>query len=91
MNFEMKIADVFILSSGYTIFVGEVIGTHDLIKSGQKVNLFIDGLSRQCFETHGEWKANTNSPQGYRSLSTLESVDLTSEFVKNHRCTLISV
>jgi hypothetical protein len=30
MNFEMRIADVFKLSSGYIVFVGQIVGSNDL-------------------------------------------------------------
>jgi hypothetical protein len=30
MDFEMRIADVFKLSSGYIIFVGKIVGTNNL-------------------------------------------------------------
>jgi hypothetical protein len=91
MDFEMRIADVFKLSSGYIIFVGKIVGTNNLIKSGQKAKLLVDDLFYQCIEIHGEWKANSVHPQGYRSISTLEAVEITSEFVKDHNCVLVSV
>jgi hypothetical protein len=91
MNFEMRIADVFKLSSGYIVFVGQIVGSNDLIKSGQKAKLLVDDSFHQCIEIHGEWKGNSIHPQGYRSISTLEAVEITSEFVKNHNCVLVSV
>ncbi|CAN1209012.1 hypothetical protein TUMEXPCC7403_02230 [Tumidithrix helvetica PCC 7403] len=91
MCFEVKITDVFHLSSRFTVFVGPVIGANELIKSGQKVKLLIDGSYVQNLKTHGEWIGSPKHPKGYRSISTLDSVSLTSDFVKAHDCTLVGI
>jgi hypothetical protein len=91
MGFQMQIDDVFHLSSGFTIFCGLVDGTEELIKFGQKAELFIDGLFYRIIETHGEWIGTPENLEGKRAISTLNTIDLTSEFVKQHNCVLISI
>lgn len=43
----------------------------------------------KIMEANGEWMKNPKHIQNCRSISTLNSVDLTSEFVKKHNCLLI--
>jgi hypothetical protein len=91
MEFKMKIDDIFNLSSGDTVFVGSIEGTDKLIKFGQKAQLLIDGLPDRIIETRGEWHQTPRNRDGKRSISVLNAGDLTSEFVKQHDCTLISL
>ncbi|MGL5872927.1 MAG: hypothetical protein ACRC2R_11275 [Xenococcaceae cyanobacterium] len=87
MNFEMKIFDVFHLQSGQTVFAGYVTGTKNLIENS-KAKLSIDGKISQIVEIEGEFIMNVRHPYGHRAISTIELVDLTSEFVKKHECIL---
>ncbi len=89
MNFQMKILDIFYLSSGFVIFVGPVIGTKQLLRKKYKLNLLINGVFETTIETSGEWIADRRHPLGHRSISTLDDISLTSEFVKENDCMLL--
>jgi hypothetical protein len=97
MTFKMDIVDIFHLSSGYTVFVGVISGYDSLIKHGIQAEILVDGKAIKVIELHGEWIANRSYDRGYkgdkghRSLSTLEAIELTSAFVKEHSCILRSV
>ena len=87
----MKIDAIFHLSSGDTILTGSIEGTDKLIKFGQKAQLLIDGLPDRIIETRGEWHQIPRNRESKTSISVLNAEDLTSEFVKQHDCTLISL
>jgi hypothetical protein len=90
MSFEMNIMDIFHLSSGLTVFSGPIIGTTELIRGKHGAKLLIDGLFYQNIEVNGESVFDRKHPEGHRAISTLDKVPLTSEFVKEHSCVLVS-
>lgn len=89
MNFEMQIIEVFHFQSGETVFAGSVTGRNELIKQC-KAELIIDGTVDKTIEIRGEF-LGVRHPEGHRALSTFEPIELTSEFVKKHDCTLRSI
>jgi hypothetical protein len=87
-NFEMKILDIFHFQSGQTVFAGSVTGKENVIKNS-KVELIIDGKVHQTIQLEGEFLMDVRHPSGHRAISTIDRVDLTSEFVKKHECRLV--
>jgi hypothetical protein len=84
----MKILDIFHFQSGQTVFAGSVTGTENLIKNS-KVGIIVDGRVHQIIELEGEFLMDVRHPSGHRAISTIDKVDLTSEFVRKHECRLV--
>jgi hypothetical protein len=90
MSFEMNIMDIFHLSSGLTVFAGPVVGTTESIRGNHDAKLLVDGSLYQNIEVNGESVFDRKHPEGHRAISTLDKVPLTSKFVKEHCCVLLS-
>ncbi len=90
MNFEMKIADVFHFKSGQTVFSGSVTGKEKIIKN-TKAQLIVDNQEHQIVEIQGEMLVDRRHPLSHRAISTTDSIDLTSDFVKKHECKLVEI
>lgn len=90
MNFEMKIDDVFHLSSGQTIFAGSVTGRENLIKN-IKAQLIVDNQEQQIIEIQGEMLVDRRHPLNHRAISTTDIIDITSDLVKKHECRLVEI
>lgn len=90
VNFEMKIADVFHLNSGQTIFAGSVTGIEKLINN-TKAQLIIDNREQQIIEIQGEMLMDRRHPLNHRAISTTDIIDITSDLVKKHECRLVEI
>jgi hypothetical protein len=90
MSFQMDIVDIFHFSSRLTIFSGPVKGTNKLIMDKHKARILVDGALYQNIEVNGESITDGKHPEGHRGISTLDAVPLTSKFVEEHHCVLVS-
>ena len=86
----MQIVDIFHLSIGGTTFCGKIPQEIPLIHKGQYMaNLIVDGsIYQENIHITGEWVGGRHS-DGFRAILTIEVIDLTSDFVKDHNCQLI--
>jgi hypothetical protein len=89
MDIHMQIVDIFHLSISGTTFAGKITqGTPLIGKNQYMANLIVDGsIYQENIHIAGEWISR--HPDGYRAISTIEVIDLTSDFVKDHDCQLI--
>ena len=87
MSFEVKVFDIFHLQSNQTVFAGLVSG-HDNLLTKCKAQLLIDNKTHKVLVVEGEFIMDRKHPLGHRAISTKDTVDLTSEFVKAHDCRL---
>lgn len=83
IRFDMKVYDIFHLESGYTVFAGSVDTTQSPVKEIH-AELIVDGHRIRRFDIQGEFLMDRKHPKGYRAISTLESIDIDSDFVKTH-------
>jgi hypothetical protein len=93
MNNQMKICDVFRFKSGEIIFVGSLSKEIPLIKNKDMyvANLIIDGeIYQQNIKINGEMTGGKH-PDGHRALATIENLEISSEFIKNHNCQLVLI
>ncbi len=91
MDVYMQIVDIFHLLIGGTTFAGKIPQEIPLIGKSQYVaNLIVDGsIYQENIHIAGEWIGR--HPDGFRAISTIEVIDLTSDFVKDHDCQLILI
>lgn len=90
MTIEIKVYDIFHLQTGETIFAGLVTGTEKLFKN-RKMQLLIDNQKYQTVKIEGEMLMDRKKSLNHRAVSTTDSIDLTSDFIKNHECRLVEV
>jgi hypothetical protein len=85
----MQIVDIFHFSVGGTTFAGKISQEIPLIGTSQYMaNLIVDGsIYQENIHIAGEWIGR--HPDGSRAISTIEVINLTSDFVKNHDCQLL--
>ncbi|MBZ8183289.1 hypothetical protein [Oscillatoria salina] len=67
----MTVVEIFDLQSGYTLFVGPIQGSNQIVKR-TKVELFIDEKPLKIIDISGEFITNVKYPQGYRAISTTD-------------------
>ena len=87
--FEMKIVDVFHFSDGRTVFVGHISGKPKYIRPC-KCDLLIDGVPKAQFQIEGEMISDSQSAQGFRSISTCAAVPLDKNATARSTCVLRS-
>ena len=90
MSFEMKIFDIFHSPTGQTIFAGSIIGKKKLFKNS-KAQLLIDNQKCQTIKIQGELLMDVRHPLDHKAISTTDSINLTSDFVKKHECRLVEI
>ena len=90
MSVEMKIADIFHFQTGETVFVGSIVGEKKSFKDSE-MRLSIDNKEDCIVKIAGQMLTDRPHPLGYRGISTYDSIELTSDFVKNHECKLIEI
>lgn len=78
MKFEMKVMNVFRLSSGRTVLAGLVDGHPGLIQSCM-CELQVDGRFHQRFECEGEQIVKKHTANDLRAIATNADISLTSE------------
>ena len=83
---QLLIEDVFHISYGYTIFVGPPIDT-DLTGSEWRCKLLVDGEEIQEFTAYPTSPFPGNKER--TSILTRDKVDISSDFVKHHKCILV--
>jgi len=86
----MKIVEIFHLQTGATVFTGSLIGEKKMFKDS-RMQLSIDNKEDRIVNIAGEMLTNRPHPLGYRGISTYDSIELTSDFVKSHECKLIEI
>ena len=89
-SFEMTIVDLFRFSDGRTVFVGRIDGEAKFIRPC-RCELRVDGVLRSVIQLEGEMMPDRNSPEGYRSVSTRDSVSLDRQLLSTSKCHLKSV
>jgi hypothetical protein len=89
MDVYMQIVDIFYLLIGGTTFAGKIPQEIPLIgKNHYMATLIVDSsIYQENIHIAGEWISR--HPDGSRAISTIEVIDLTSDFVKDHDCQLI--
>ena len=88
-DFEMDILAVFHFKDGRNVF-GGMIKNDNCPINRTKVNLVIDGQPQKTIEVDA-MLTTPPSPDGRRSVSTYDQVNLTQEFVEKHDCKLVEV
>ncbi|MEM8723594.1 MAG: hypothetical protein AAGE84_30665 [Cyanobacteria bacterium P01_G01_bin.39] len=88
MSIEIKVCDIFHLQTGETIFAGLITGEEKLFKN-RKMQLLVDNQKYQLIQIEGEMLMDKNKFLDHRAVSTTDSIDLTSDFIKNHECKLV--
>jgi len=86
MKFEMNIKDVFHFGNGKTVFLGQVVASENRIGSC-RCELTIDGEVKNVVEIEGEMIGGSH-PEGYRSVSSGEPVELDKQLVADSDCRL---
>ena len=86
-RWEMKVLDVFYLTSGHTVLVGRVQDRKELIGKCM-VEIILDGKEIKIITIDGEWLTGNNHPEGHRAISTTEPLTLTPALVVHHDCRL---
>ena len=84
--FTMRVADVFHLEDGRTVFVGEILSSPLRIKEIQ-CQLVVDGRVRDHFELEGEVRFSPNQTT-HRAISAIKSISISSDEIKDRQCTL---
>jgi hypothetical protein len=88
-KFELQVKDVFHFQDGQKVLIGPVQLGPNYIKS-QACELLVDGVRRQLLRIEGEMVARPQQEQGYRSVSTKETVKLATSEPRDHVCILRS-
>ena len=88
MSIEIKVFDIFHLQTGETVFAGLITGSEKLFKNC-KMQLLIDNQKYQTVKIEGEMLMDKKKSFNHRAVSTTDSIDLTSDFIKNHECRLV--
>ena len=85
-DFEMNVTDVFAFEDRRTAFVGRVNPSDFLTIGPCECDLLVDGVPTRRFKLEGEMIHR--SPEGLRSVTTAETVDV--ELIRRSfgRCTL---
>lgn len=86
-RWEMKVIDVFHLTSGHTVLVGRVQDRKELIEK-YIVEIILDDKVIKIITIDGEWLTGNNHPEGHRAISTTEPLNLTHDLVLQHDCRL---
>ncbi|MEA1950932.1 MAG: hypothetical protein U9N87_06075 [Planctomycetota bacterium] len=86
-TFEMKIVEMFRFSDGRTVFVGP-IETNASFLGACRCELVVDGVSTSIINIEGEMMPDHQHEKGYRSLSSLDAVDLESDAIQKSDCRL---
>jgi hypothetical protein len=88
-NNEMEIVEIFHFQGGQTVFAGKLKDDLPTTMSGKYIaTLMVDSnIYRKDIKILGQMMGGRH-PEGYKAIMT-DKVDLTSEFIKNHRCKLI--
>jgi hypothetical protein len=87
LEFEMRIHDLFKFSDGRTVFVGTVTSPTNFIQAC-KCQLIVNSTVQEMIQIEGEMIPDRPHPEGYRSLSTREPVQLDRETVISTECLL---
>lgn len=90
MSVEIKIFDIFHLQTGATVFAGSITGQKKLFKDN-KMQLLIDNKEHQTVNIAGEMLMDKRRSLDLRAVSTYDSIELTSDFVKNYECRLVEI
>ena len=90
MSVEIKIFDIFHLQTGATVFAGSMIGQKKTFKNN-KMQLLIDNKEHQTVNITGEMLMDERHSADLRAVSTYDSIELSSDFVKNHECKLVEI
>ncbi len=90
MSVEIKIFDIFHFQTGETVFAGSITGQKKLFKDN-KMQLLIDNKEHQTVNIAGEMLMDRRHSLDLRAVSTYDSIELTSDFVKNHECRLVEI
>lgn len=53
------------------------------------MQLLVDNQKYQLIKIEGEMLIDKNKFLDHRAVSTTDSIDLTSDFIKNHECKLV--
>jgi hypothetical protein len=85
--FAMRIADVFHFADGRTVLVGLIDGDVKFIRPC-KCELLVDGVPTAILEIEGEMMPERSSTQGYRSVSTRDTISLNRKAVATSDCVL---
>lgn len=72
---ELKVVDVFRFADGKTVFVGQFDGDATYIPACE-VELFVNDHSVASLHIEGEMMTDRPHPNGYRSVSTTDSINL---------------
>ena len=56
-----------------------------------KMQLLIDNQKYQTIKIEGDMLTDKRHPLDFRGVTTFDSVDLTSDFIKNHECRLVEI
>src|SRR5207302_764843 len=86
--FEMKIIELFRFADGRTVFVGPIQGNVQFIRPC-RCELLVDGVPRSVIQIEGEMIPN-RTPEGYRSVSTRDTVCLERQLLSTSECHLRS-
>lgn len=91
MDVYMQIVDIFHLLIGGTTFAGKITQEIPPIGKNQYMaTLIVDGsIYQENIHISGEWLSR--HPDGFRAILTIEIINLTSDFVKDHDCQLILI
>ena len=80
MNVEFVIRDLFRLVSGTTVLACDGVSSGDLLLSGRKAELLLDGRHHQTIVLLGERQLlKQSSPDGQRAIETDDDVRLSPE------------
>ncbi len=89
MQFRMRVVDVFHMSGGRTIFVGIVDGVpRDKLIGPSKAELLVDGVVVARINLEGEELVESSTHRHLRSLSTSDTVPVSSAVATESVCEL---
>lgn len=91
-HFRMEVKDLFKLADGRTVFLGQIKSNYDPIKK-VRCRLMLDGRPVQDLTIEGEMIPKKTSFVGKsdRSVSTTDSVSLSSSDIQCRKCSLETV
>ena len=89
-NFALNVKDIFRFKNGQTVLVG-LIETGQNYIGPQICELLVDGVRRQILRTEGEMIPNIPERKNYRSLSSMEPVNLDADELRLHNIVLQSI
>ena len=89
-NFMLSVKDIFRFKNGQTVFVGLIEVGHDYI-GPQTCELLVDGVRRQILRIEGEMIPDIPERKNYRSLSSMEPINLVADELRLHNIVLQSI